>query len=97
MKKTSKYYSQLAQKIGGIMIAAGLKGFVAPYAIQRTRAGHWQRALGAWSFVLVDFYDREVVGSQYSATTIVKHYPLPGAYISIEYGKYVIDVELKIT
>lgn len=40
--------------------------------IIRTRAGHWQRSAGAWSWYALDAKGREVMGSPTSITELLK-------------------------
>ena len=39
--------------------------------LRRTRAGHWQRAQGAWSWYAVDDEGREVLASHYPLTELL--------------------------
>jgi hypothetical protein len=46
------------------------------FKVQRTRAGHWQRSEGAWSWTLEsaapDLEIREDIGSPYPASEVIK-------------------------
>ena len=68
----------LAGKIVGILTAAGFQwpGGPANARIVRTRAGHWQRLAGAWSWhlqpVVRDEKHYPSVGSQHPAKQIAR-------------------------
>ncbi len=53
-------------------LGVDLSQYKGPFAVRRTRAGHWQRSAGAWSWYLVDAEENEVVGSCESMTSILR-------------------------
>jgi hypothetical protein len=87
---------KLASKIVSLLERHGIRWPGGPEnaVIVRTRAGHWQRSAGAWSWFLLR-KDGETcypsVGSQYPASELIKG----DVDITIEYGSYVLDLVQK--
>ncbi len=65
---------KLADQLVKIAQEFGLNVGPGPHTLNRTRAGHWQRSAGAWSWWLADADGREVVGSTSPATDVVRAY-----------------------
>ena len=63
-----------ARKLASIAHDLGLtdKGEAWPLSVKRVRAGHHQRAAGAWSWVLVDANGLEIMGSPFPASEVIK-------------------------
>lgn len=90
-------YSRLAEKLAEVARQHGLlhRWHKPPFRIRRTRAGYWQKAAGAFSFVLEDSEFNLVFGSCDRAKEVLKaHNEKKLSYLN-EYGTDTLIVELK--
>lgn len=61
-----------ARQVLALLAKIGMTGLPAQISIHRTHAGRLQRSDGAWSWFALDESGREVIGSQWPVTEIVR-------------------------
>lgn len=95
MKKV--IYSKLAEQLSEVAKAYGLIHLwhQPPFRIYRTRAGYWQKASGAFLFVLEDSEGHEIFGSCNRATEVLKAHKEKRLSYLVEYGSNTFIVENK--